>query len=132
MQRELIIHSDQKMIVQVEEFIEQMRDELHVKEDVYGNIVVAVTEAVNNSIIHGNRSIQEKTVKLDFISDSPYHLIIRVRDEGQGFDPMQLPDPTASENIENPGGRGVFLMKCLSDVIEFKDYGRIVEMHFNI
>lgn len=132
MQRELIIHSDQKMIVQVEEFIEQMRDELHVKEDVYGNIVVAVTEAVNNSIIHGNRSDQAKTVKVDFISDSPYHLIIRVRDEGQGFDPMQLPDPTAPENIENPGGRGVFLMKCLSDEIEFKDYGRSVEMHFNI
>ncbi len=57
---------------------------------------------------------------------------VRVKDEGKGFDPNSLPDPTAPENIENIGGRGVFLMTHLSDSIEFEDDGRQVEMTFNI
>jgi serine/threonine-protein kinase RsbW len=53
-----------------------------------------------------------------------------VEDEGDGFDYHNLPDPTAPENIEKPGGRGIFLMKHLSDEVEFKEGGRIVELSF--
>ena len=55
-----------------------------------------------------------------------------IKDEGTGFDPKDLPDPTAPENLENPGGRGVFLMRHLADEINFENEGRRVEMIFNI
>jgi serine/threonine-protein kinase RsbW len=55
-----------------------------------------------------------------------------IKDEGQGFNYQNLPDPTAPENIEKPGGRGIFLMKHLSDEVDFKDAGRIVELSFYV
>ncbi|MEM7039373.1 MAG: ATP-binding protein, partial [Bacteroidota bacterium] len=65
-------------------------------------------------------------------STNPYRIHVAVRDEGTGFDYSSLPDPTAPENLINPGGRGVFLMTHLSDEITFGDEGRKVEMVFNI
>jgi serine/threonine-protein kinase RsbW len=53
-----------------------------------------------------------------------------IKDEGPGFNYSTLPDPTSPENLEKPGGRGIFLMKHLSDEVEFKDNGRIVELSF--
>ena len=57
-------------------------------------------------------------------------LKIIVEDEGLGFDYNNLPDPTSPENLEKPGGRGIFLMKNLSDEVNFKDSGRLVELVF--
>ena len=53
-----------------------------------------------------------------------------VKDEGKGFNYEQLPDPTSPENLEKPGGRGIFLMKHLSDEVQFKENGRVVELSF--
>ena len=130
--KELVIKSDPDNIYQVEEFIESVRDELNFKDDVYGNVMVAITEAVNNSIVHGNEGDANKTVHITCESKNPYRLIVSVEDQGKGFDPNSLPDPTAPENLENPGGRGVFLMQHLCDEIDFQEEGRKVQMIFNI
>jgi serine/threonine-protein kinase RsbW len=132
MVKELTIESNPERIHEVEQFIEEIRDALGFKDDVFGNVMVAITEAVNNSIHHGNRGDNGKVVKIHCSTVNQYRIKISVADEGRGFDPNSLPDPTAPENLENPGGRGVFLMRHLSDEISFEDDGRKVEMLFNI
>lgn len=132
MVKELEITSSPERIYEVEQFIEEIRDFLGFKDDVFGNVMVAITEAVNNSIFHGNRGDASKKVRIHCASLSPYRIMVAVEDEGNGFDPEGLPDPTAPENLESPGGRGVFLMRHLSDEIRFESAGRRVEMVFNI
>lgn len=113
----------------IESFIDNAKERFELDDDIYGNIMIAVTEAVNNAIKHGNANDRSKNVLLSLsLKDSLIKFV--VKDEGTGFDYQNLPDPTAPENIEKVGGRGIFLMKHLSDEVEFKDHGRIVELSF--
>jgi serine/threonine-protein kinase RsbW len=113
----------------IESFIDNAKDRFQLDEDLYGNIMIAVTEAVNNAIKHGNASNSSKNVFLSLtLNDNLLKFI--VKDEGSGFDHNNLPDPTAPENIEKPGGRGIFLMKHLSDEVEFTENGKTVELSF--
>jgi serine/threonine-protein kinase RsbW len=115
----------------IESFIDNAKEKFHLNDDIYGNIMIAVTEAVNNAIKHGNQSDASKNVSLSLnLEDSL--IKFQVEDEGNGFDFHTLPDPTSPENLEKPGGRGIFLMKHLSDEVKFKDSGRIVELSFYI
>ena len=132
MLKQLELESKPEVIHSVEVFLEEINNELSFKEDVYANVMVAVTEAVNNSILHGNKEDLSKKVYLHVEMENHYRLVITITDEGEGFDPDHLADPTAPENIENIGGRGVFLMRHLADELSFSDEGRTVEMVFNI
>ena len=115
----------------VESFIDNSKEKFNIEDDIYGNIMVAVTESVNNAIRHGNKFDKDKNVLLSlFVEDD--RLRFEVEDEGRGFDYNSLSDPTAPENIENPGGRGIFLMRNLSDEVEFSNDGRKVELTFFI
>ncbi|MCC5946613.1 MAG: ATP-binding protein [Bernardetiaceae bacterium] len=113
----------------VESFIDNARERFHFDDDVYGNIMIAVTESVNNAILHGNKSNKEKSVYLQLQIDKQY-LSFLIEDEGEGFDPDELPDPTAPENLLKPGGRGIFLIKNLADEVDFMDEGRKVKLIF--
>lgn len=113
----------------VEKLIDRLCEEYHIREEHYGNILIALTEAVNNAIYHGNRQDPDKQVVLQYEADEDT-FYFRVEDEGPGFDYENIPDPTAPENLEKPNGRGVFLMRHLSDEMEFSDDGRVVEMYF--
>jgi serine/threonine-protein kinase RsbW len=113
----------------IESFIDNAKERFQLDEDLYGNIMIAVTEAVNNAIKHGNSGNSTKNVSLTLsLNDNLLKFVIK--DEGTGFDYDNLPDPTAPENIEKPGGRGIFLMKHLSDEVHFTEGGRIVELSF--
>ena len=113
----------------IESFIDNVKEKYKLNDDIYGNIMIAVTEAVNNAINHGNKNNSSKnvTLTLSFQNELVKFLI---QDEGEGFDYSKLPDPTAPENISKPNGRGIFLMKHLSDEVDFKEKGRIVELSF--
>ncbi len=100
-----------------------------ISEDHYGNILVAVTEAVNNAMQHGNKLDPGKKVNLAFLAKESA-LSFEVTDQGAGFDFANLPDPTNPENLEKPNGRGVFLMRHLADKVEFSDNGRSVRLNF--
>ncbi len=113
----------------VESFIDNVKDMYNIDEDIYGNIMIAVTEAVNNAIKHGNNCDKNKNVTLSAVWEDTLVRFI-VEDEGSGFDPNALPDPTAPENIEKIGGRGIFLMMQLSDEVVFSNEGRKIEMIF--
>lgn len=113
----------------IESFIDNAKERFHLDEDLYGNIMIAVTEAVNNAIKHGNGSNSSKNVFLSLtLNDNLLKFV--VKDEGAGFDHNELPDPTSPENLEKPGGRGIFLMKHLSDEVEFRENGKTVELSF--
>ena len=115
----------------IESFIDNAKNKLGLNDDIYGNIMIAVTESVNNAIIHGNKSNRNKNVQISLtINDDILKFIIE--DEGEGFDYKNLPDPTAPENIDKTNGRGIFLMKHLSDEVNFLQNGRVVELCFYI
>jgi serine/threonine-protein kinase RsbW len=113
----------------IEKLIDDMRSEHDIHEDAFGNILVAVTEAVNNAIQHGNKYDPNKKVKVTYEMEEETMSFI-ISDQGSGFDYYNLPDPTAPENIEKPTGRGVLLMKHLADQIIFSDNGKTVELFF--
>lgn len=126
----LIIPSDFEAVSHVESLVDKVCNNLGVNEDFYGNVLIAVTEAVNNAIEHGNKkeSLMEVNV---FVSDNPIEFCFSVKDQGRGFDFENLPDPTAPENILKENGRGIYLMKNLADEVEFEDSGRSVNIYFN-
>ncbi len=93
--------------------------------------LISTLEAVNNAIIHGNKSDIKKFVEIKFMLDRKC-LKVTVTDEGKGFKPKEIPDPTKPENIESLDGRGVFLMSKLADEIKFNKKGNSVKMTFKI
>jgi serine/threonine-protein kinase RsbW len=103
---------------------------LGVHEDVYGNVLIAVTEAVNNAILHGNKESSELSVDVG-VFDESNAFMFEVKDKGEGFDHMNLPDPTAPENIEKENGRGIFLMRNLADEVLYNEKGNEVAILFS-
>jgi len=113
----------------VESFIDNAKEKYHLDDDIYGNIMIAVTESVNNAIMHGNGNDKSKSVHLSLILEEKL-IKFTVKDEGEGFDHQNLPDPTAPENLEKIGGRGIFLMKNLCDEVQFKENGSSIILSF--
>ena len=127
--REISFESVAENIYIVENLIDEICETLNVNEEYYGNILISLTEAVNNAMVHGNKLDSQKKVLVTVKSDET-SIHFTISDEGPGFDYDNLPDPTAPENIEKPNGRGVFLMKNLADGCNFEENGRIVELEF--
>lgn len=113
----------------IESFIDNAKEKFQFDDDIYGNIMIAVTESVNNAILHGNKSDKSKNVDLSLNFEKSLIRCV-IEDEGDGFDYDNLPDPTAPENLEKPGGRGIFLMKNLCDEVKFFENGKRVELSF--
>lgn len=127
----LTLASDPKNIARVETFVEGLVDQYHISPDVYGNILISLTEAVTNAIIHGNDNDTSKRVYVK-LKKGKDRLAFLISDEGGGFNFESLPDPTAPENLLKIGGRGVFLMRQLSDAVLFSENGSTVEIRFKI
>lgn len=125
----LEIASHPSNIACLESYLNKVIEEFQLSQDLYANMLISLTEAVNNAIIHGNRCDDKKYVRI-FLDRKPDHLAFRVCDEGSGFDPDRVPDPTAEENICMEGGRGVFLIRQLCDRVKFNNNGSTVEMAF--
>jgi len=113
----------------IESFIDNAKEEFEINDDMYGNIMISVTECISNAIVHGNQSDSSKLVHLE-LQMEPGLLRCSIEDEGNGFDFNQLPDPTNPENLEKTGGRGIFLMKHLSDEVKFEDGGKKTVLSF--
>ena len=131
MEKKLVIESKIENINKVEKIIDELSEELGLHSDLYGNLLIATIEGVNNSIVHGNKFDENKRVELN-IAVNKENLIVSIEDEGTGFDYKDIPDPTKPENIENFHGRGIFLMKNMADKIEFNEKGTQVKLFFNL
>lgn len=91
-------------------------------------IRLAMREALNNALRHGNKMDPSKKIHFSYSCSPQKGLWVMIRDEGVGFNPDVVPDPTEPENLDRTGGRGVFLMRNLMDEVEFRDGGREVHM----
>jgi serine/threonine-protein kinase RsbW len=132
-QHKLNLQSSPGSIAHVEPFIKGIATEFNIPADVYGNMLISLTEAVANAIFHGNKTDNSKSVTIEMIPlAKPTTLTFRISDQGSGFDINNVPDPTTPDNLLKCGGRGVFLMRKLSDRIKFYDNGRTVEIQFNV
>lgn len=89
---------------------------------------MALREALNNAMRHGSHLNPRKRIRLFCRCDPTHGLRIVVRDEGAGFDPAAVPDPTQPENLERFSGRGIFMIRRLMDEVEFHDAGREIHM----
>jgi serine/threonine-protein kinase RsbW len=131
MKKEISISSKIESISIVENLVDEISIDLGLVADIYGNILIAVIEAVTNAIVHGNKNDGNKFVKILF-QNTDKQLIVKVEDQGNGFQFDDIPDPTKPDNVEKPDGRGVFLMRHLADEIVFDRGGSIVNLKFKI
>jgi len=113
----------------IESFIDNAKEDFAINDDMYGNIMISVTECISNAIVHGNKNDPEKMVHLELQTTTGLLLCV-VEDEGSGFDFSSLPDPTEPENIKKTGGRGIFLMRHLSDEVKFELGGKKTLLSF--
>lgn len=129
--KQLTIASSLDDIMQVDSFLEQVFGHISVNEDLQNDILLAVTEGVTNAILHGNKEDEEKSVSVTVNSDAE-KIAVSIEDQGAGFNPEDVPDPTADGNLLKTGGRGVFLMKEYADEVAYNDSGNRVTITFHL
>jgi len=106
--------------------IEATRACKYTEEDIFA-MRLSMEEALLNAIRHGNTKDQQKKITLRYCVNEQ-QIDIYVADEGSGFDPMKIADPTLPENLERPNGRGVMLMRAYMNLVEYNDIGNVVHM----
>jgi len=124
---DVTIPSDTAEARRVQEEIEQQLSARRTSEQEIFSIRLALEEALVNAIKHGNQMDRSKSVRICYrlLSD---RLEIQITDEGPGFDPTDVPDPTAVENLERPCGRGLMLMRHYMTQVDYNDRGNSVSM----
>lgn len=126
----LRIPSDTAQIAQVEQYVKRVASSYHIADNRYADVLISLTEAVNNAIIHGNKENVQKEVVI-LLERRKDGLAFRVCDQGDGFNLKEVPDPTHHDILDCCGGRGVFIIKHLADNVDYHDNGSTVEMFFN-
>ncbi len=131
MNKELIIQSKLDNMSLVENFIDEISIALSIVSDLYGNLLISTIEAVTNAIVHGNDNNPDKVVRIN-VESNEKKITVTVSDEGEGFDVSVVPDPTKPNYIEQPNGRGIFLMRNLADKVKFDKNGSVVILTFKL
>jgi len=127
----LTLSSDLDELDKLEAFVRQITDAIRCSSDKSHQIMLVLTEAVTNAILHGNKQHIEKPVEV-IATLSAEKVVLTVRDQGEGFDPDSIPNPLEDENLLKSSGRGVWLMHEFADGVQFRDHGREVKIEFHI
>lgn len=125
----LILKSEYEEVEKLEGLLNKLQKKLEFDDEFYARLMLAVSEAATNAIVHGNRLDGSKKAVVAVYHDEN-KLTFVTTDEGEGFEPDALPDPIAEENLFNTSGRGVFLMKEYADEVIFEDNGRKLTLSF--
>jgi serine/threonine-protein kinase RsbW len=112
------IESDPNNLITVEEFVNYFAKDLGVNDNKMNGLLLSVTEATTNAIIHGNKCDANKKVFINVLVEDD-KIIIKVKDEGEGFNPENIPDPTEPQNLLKDSGRGVYLMRVYMDDLKY-------------
>lgn len=115
----LTLASNPRNIGRIEAFLKKIGKTVHLDEIQFHKLMVSLTEAVNNAIVHGNKSNAEKKVQV-ICELLPGWILLLIHDEGKGFKPENVGNPLAKENLLRESGRGIFLMRTLMDKVEFE------------
>jgi len=122
-----IIQTDLKNVIPfVEKVSKKILELTSMKEETF-RIKLVLEEAITNAMRHGNHLDARKNVKIKILANE-FRILAEVTDEGEGFDFLNVADPTIKENSTRPGGRGVYLMREIMDEVKFYDGGRTVTM----
>jgi len=124
---EFVIPSDLDEARRVQEAIEGVVKAAFAEHEAFA-VKMAVEEALVNAIKHGNQLDPAKTVTVTYVLH-PERFEVRITDQGPGFNPDEVPDPTAPENLERPCGRGLLLIRYYMTAVTFQDDGRTIAMH---
>ena len=127
----LTFQADPLQIEAVHSFLDGVIQAFELSSELAQRIRLGVTEAANNAIIHGSLSDPQNTIVLQ-VNRVGSWLRISIKDQGNGFDPDIIPDPTLQERLNMESGRGVFLMKQVADEVVFQCGGREVILKFTI
>jgi serine/threonine-protein kinase RsbW len=130
-QKMLSFSSNPCNVSNVINYVDKVAQKYNIAPDLHGDILLSVTEAVNNAIVHGNCCDESKTVEVQCKKNGRC-LAFHVTDKGHGFDHNNVADPTAVENIYSIGGRGVHIMRALAHRLDFENGGSTVKMKFNL
>jgi serine/threonine-protein kinase RsbW len=116
-----VLRSDLSQMPKVEPFLMKVNKALHFDEVDFNKLFLATTEAVTNSIVHGNRQNTRKKVTITCVINSRT-VTVHVHDEGAGFNVHDLPNPLTKKNIMNETGRGIFLIRTVMDSVKWKQH----------
>ena len=130
---EKVVQSDPGLLPELEEFIIGIAEKYNLDKNKFNNLVLSFSEAVSNSIVHGNKLDKSKKVFIKVIVDGE-KMIISIKDEGNGFDLKSVPDPTKPENLLKDSGRGIHIMKSFVDNLHynFTSTGTVVVLEINL
>lgn len=131
LRKELVLKSTYEELEKVEGLLNALQADLEFDNEFYARLMLTVSEAATNGVVHGNQLDENKKVTITATSDGKT-LNIATQDEGDGFDPDNVADPLAEENLLKPSGRGVFLMGEYADEVEYEDEGRRLILKFTL
>lgn len=131
MLRILEIQSDTNNIKKLRDFLYNIFVEFDIDKSLFNSVFLSVSEAVINSIIHGNQCDINKIVSI-VVQYEKSDFLVTVKDQGSGFDFMNVTDPTIECNIRKESGRGIFLLRSMSDEVIFEELGSCVKIKFRI
>ena len=126
---ELRIQTRPENINQLENYVQEVVTQVGMGSNKFADILISLTEAVNNAMIHGNKHCEEKNVLIR-CKGQKTGIAFLVKDEGDGFNPSEVPNPTDENLLDCCGGRGVYIMTQLADRVKYMDNGTTVEMYF--
>jgi serine/threonine-protein kinase RsbW len=127
----LAIKSDKKELEKVRKFLLQIFEKEGLPQKCFNKVYLCISEAVINSIEHGNKNNRDKQVDIR-INYTKGNICIEVHDEGDGFDYELVEDPTLKNNIRKETGRGIHIMKSLCNKVEFRNQGKSVEIKIDV
>lgn len=121
------ITSDYTQAKNVEDQLVSRAEAYHYDEEVVFALRLSLEEALSNAIRHGNKGNANKKVKVRYLINSDI-IDIYVEDEGEGFNPTDVPDPTSQENLSIPSGRGIMLMRAYMNKVEYNAVGNVIHL----
>ena len=130
-EKKIIFESSFEEVERLEGILNELQTNLQFDDEMYAKLMLVVSEAVTNGIMHGNKQDASKKVFMDVISNSKT-LTFVIKDEGEGFEKQDIPNPLEEENLFNTSGRGVFLMEEYADKVDYSDNGTKLTLQFSI
>jgi serine/threonine-protein kinase RsbW len=121
----LLLKSTYDESEKVPDFVTDIQEKSDIDDDTTGTLMLLLSEAVTNAIVHGNKLNPSKTVDVEVLINQK-QIVSTVKDQGEGFEPEDADDPLDEENLLKTSGRGIFLMKQLSEHVEYDENGTIL------
>lgn len=126
----LNINSKLENVRDVEPFLKEFFSKYNINNECYGDMLLVLTEAVTNSIKHGNRFDPNKLVQIELQKHECGKVSFKIEDEGQGFDPKSVLDPTQPQRLSQPNGRGLYLIREIANKVKYTERGRCCKIEF--